>query len=247
MALSHLSMDLLQFLMQWFLSFLSFDWLLCAVALSVSLSLLGLLRIGSQLMGVLSNIEEALSFISQKVCYLEFRADRSQSTASDTLRHLVAKVSEFDCAIGEWSVLLRWISQERDHWLQRRSAASWLLLSQATQVQVLSEIVWLRITQGQVEANEVAAERQLVNLRYLSNVLPATKWHKLTSLEEVGEMPEDTISSDVPVYELLCEQVSHYRDFLRSLAVSMKVSWATVNEGLSLSEIFGSESRSSTT
>jgi hypothetical protein len=65
-------------------------------------------------------------------------------------------------------------------------------------------------------------------------------------LEEVSEMAEDTISSDVPVYELLCEQVSHYRDFLRSLAVSMKVSWATVNEGLSLSEIFGSESRSST-
>ena len=111
---------------------------------------------------------------------------------------------------------------------------------------MLSEIVWLRITQGQVEANEVAAERQLGNLRYLSNVLPATKWHKLTSLEDVCEMPEDIASSDVPVYELLCEQVAHYRDYLRQLSQEMKVSWTSVNGGLSIAEIFGSEARSST-
>ncbi len=200
-----------------------------------------------EIIAVLSSMRETAEFSSQKINYLEFRLSKAQSTTSDSLRHLQNKISEFDSSVGDWGVLLRWITEERDNWLMRRSALSWLVLSQAVQLKLLAEVIYQRImsVSGFTEELDLQTERLLENLRHLRRVLPESKWHRLSSLEETAPLPEGHLSADMPVFEMVSELLEKHRVYLKKLAQDQKRSWSSVTAGLSINEIFGSESMSS--
>ena len=71
-----------------------------------------------------SRLTEAVEHCGAKLSYIELRMDKAQSRVADSLRHLVAKVSEYDSEIGAFHVPRSWISAERDSWLMRRSGDS---------------------------------------------------------------------------------------------------------------------------
>lgn len=64
-------------------------------------------------------LSELQAFANTKLTYIEARIDASQATIRDSLRHVEQKLLEFDSSIGLDSVLQKWISTERDQWLQR--------------------------------------------------------------------------------------------------------------------------------
>ena len=144
------------------------DWGLSSVFQLAMLSLLSLLvkKVGD-LHSVFLRCETTLSYMSTKLGYVEMRMDRAQATTRDGLRHLTQRLTEFDCNIGSWSVIKKWICEERDHWLMKHSAASWKVMTQVAQYWMLNEAIWLRITCHPSEAAEVEAntKRHVKNMQ----------------------------------------------------------------------------------
>jgi len=125
-------------------------------------------------------------------------------------------------------VLLRWIAEERDSWLLRRSVLSWSILQAATEVHVLNELVYLRIsgTSGTSGKKGLSKdeERVLKTLRELEG------W---TSPEELSNLkqPEKPEHSELATQELFEEQLRH-RDYLKYMAESHELEWGQVTEGI---------------
>ena len=190
-----------------------------------------------------SRLAEAVEHCGAKLSYIELRMDKAQSRVAGSLRHLVAKVSEYDSEIGAFHVLRSWISAERDSWLMRRSAESWRLLSATAQYSILNEAICLRITSGGPET-ESTVMRHMSNLRALAKKMPKTKWAELGSdaepmtQEQVLKVPEETMA------ELYAEVVEH-RNYLKLLCAECKKSWAEIAFGLSVQDIYSAEARSS--
>jgi hypothetical protein len=94
---------------------------LSGLSLLLSIALLSVLSIltfrvtemGKAAVSALGGIEAEVSLSATKLSLIEFRLDRATASASDGLRHLVQKLSEFDPQIGSLQVLKKWISAER--------------------------------------------------------------------------------------------------------------------------------------
>jgi hypothetical protein len=86
---------------------------LSGLSLLLSIALLSVLSIltfrvtemGKAAVSALGGIEAEVSLSATKLSLIEFRLDRATASASDGLRHLVQKLSEFDPQIGSLQVL----------------------------------------------------------------------------------------------------------------------------------------------
>jgi hypothetical protein len=199
---------------------------LSGLSLLLSIALLSILSILTLRVTELGKaIEEQVSLCGTKLSFIEFRLDRATASASDGLRHLVAKLNEFDPQIGSLQVLKKWISTERDSWLLRRTAQGWLALSAAAEYSVLNELIYLRITEG---ADPEAEQRILSTLKQLPKLLAKGTW---LSTED-SSFPSLSLSgSEEPVMELLIN-VTEHREYLKDLSTQCKKDWGEMTQGL---------------
>jgi hypothetical protein len=201
--------------------------ILLSIALLSVLSILTfrVTELSKAAVSALGGIEAEVSLSATKLSFIEFRLDRATASASDSLRHLVQKLSEFNPQIGSLQVLKKWISAERDSWLLRRTVQGWLALSAAAEYSVLNELIYLRITEAAEPEDE---QRQLSTLKEVPKLLPKNCW---LSTED-SSFPDLTLSdSEAPVMELLLN-VTEHRAYLQSLSAECKKQWSQVTQGL---------------
>ena len=115
----------------------------------------------------LDKLVKLTNFGNTKLGYIERRIDQAQASIRDVLRHVQQQIVEFLPGNSPLSVLQKWVSAERDRWLQRRSAQAWLFLTAAVVANIRNEICWLRINKKE---NAQDTARWLQNISRLAHV-----------------------------------------------------------------------------
>jgi hypothetical protein len=248
---------------------LSPELLISAVLTVVLLSILGYVRLLSfQFRSVLSELQqlskmnEHLSesnellrqhysktqWIGDKVSFMELKVSRMLSSSADAVRSLADRLSKFDSLRGKLSVVSHWVVLERDDWLRRHSATSWWVVAEATQLHLISQAVYQRLSSyskgWSLSAEELCRGEnkitQLIDvLRFLRSHMANTQWRVLSTLApKITEPPTHLPIIEFPVYEHMVELGKHYSD-LSEMAADWGVSWADATRGLSIDEIYG--------
>ena len=187
-------------------------------------------------------------WIGDKVSYIELKLTRLLNTVKDSAAALSEILLKFDRARGEWTVLSGWVAHERDHWLRRHSMASWLVLTEAAQLSVVCNLVYMRIQhlsmgrRSTVEEllsveNKISAVRE--NLRHMSKVSAAGQWRALstTTPQDVSDPPSALQEAEFVVFEYFVS-VGQHLEQLAEMAKYRGVSWDKVTKDLSLREVF---------
>lgn len=200
---------------------------------------------------ILSDMNKRLSFMAEKLAYIERRFDAAQSTFSDTVRHVAERIAEYDPEVGSMTVLSRWLRSERDQFeLRRQSLSEWSFVSATAQLTVLNELIYARIAEPG-EETEQRISRVVGTLRAL-NRTAQKGWARLRGSDDeplnIDELLEN-FSSEKKPSELIVEQwaevLSHHRSGLREIAAEWKADLSAVMKGLSCSEVFSAGSGTS--
>ena len=198
----------------------------------------------------LSDINKRLSFMAEKLSYIERRLDASQAGLLDMVRHVADRVTEYDPQIGEFKVLTRWLSGERDEFsLRRPEVAEWTAVSATAQISVINELMYERITEPG-EDTEKKVSRVVSTLKRLSKQAYSgwaclrTQDEELNAESILGLSSQGGRPSGL-IMDHLREALEHHQRGLQRVAEEWKIDWAGVSKGLSLSEIFSSSSSES--
>jgi len=182
-------------------------------------------------------VSKRLSFMADKLGYIERRLDAAQSTFSDVVRHVSVRIAEYNPEIGDWSVLQRWLRNERDQFELRRSLSDWRVVSACAQVSALNDLIYKRITEPG-EETEQEVSRVVGTLRMLSKKASAG-W---ASLRASDEQPFEPVAEEPAPSQLilshLAEVLSHHRVGLRAVSDEYGVEYRVAAQGLSFSEVF---------
>ena len=135
---------------------------------------------------VLSDMSKRLAFMAEKLSYIERRLDAAQAGLLDVVRHVADRVTEYDPQIGEFNVLTRWLSGERDQFsLRRPEIAEWTAVSATAQISVINELMYERITEPGKDT-EKKVIRVVSTLKRLSKQA-FSGWARLRTDDEVLE------------------------------------------------------------
>jgi len=199
---------------------------------------------------VLSDMSKRMSFMAEKLSYIERRLDAAQATLLDVVRHVAERVTEYDPEIGAFSVLTRWLSGERDQFsLRRPEFAEWTAVSATAQISVINELIYERIT-APGEDTEKKVSRVVSTLQKLSKQA-YSGWACLRPQDEdlnaENILGLSTLSSRPSglIMDHLREALDHHQRGLQKVAEEWKIDWAGVSKVLSLSDIFCSSSSGS--
>jgi hypothetical protein len=187
----------------------------------------------------MDEMSKRVSFITDKLAYIEGRVDSAQSSLSDTVRHLSDHLSTYDSAIGEWSVLQRWVRQVRDQFSLRRSLSDWTMVSATAQLSCLNQLMYLRISEPGDETEETVS-RVVSTLRRMRAV-SSVGWAKLSGDNEDEPFQFSQVAEPQPselAYEQYKEVLEHHKRGLRAVADEWKVNFEQVAKGLNFVDVF---------
>jgi hypothetical protein len=204
----------------------------------------------SEMTEIFRKLYSKTEWIGDKVSYIELKVGRLLSTVKDSALALSEVLFKFDVLLsnGQWIILSGWVAHERDHWLRRHSVASWLVLTEAVQLSVISDMVYMRIQHlskgGRSTAEELLRLENLIsvvseNLRYLSKVSTAGQWRTLstTTPQDASEAPSALQEAEYVVFEYFLSVGLHF-ERVAEMAKDSGVSWDKAMRGLSLRELF---------
>jgi len=203
----------------------------------------------SEMAEIFRKLYSKTEWIGDKVSYIELKLGRLLNTVKDSALSLSEILFKYDrMRGGEWTVLSGWVAHERDHWLRRHSVVSWLMLTEAVQLSVISDMVYMRIQRiskgGHSKVDELLSVENLIsvvseNLRYLSKVSAAGQWRTLstTTPQEASEAPSALQEAEFVVFEYF-QSVGQHFERVAEMAKDSGVSWDKATKGLSLRELF---------